>query len=115
MQIVIGKLCTMKDYGGWMVNACICLLFAVIITGCGSTDTKESTWEYIDDSVITANVKALIADDPDLTIGRISVKTYKGVVLLSGFVNSSTAVAEVESLASLVKGVVYVKNSLVLN
>jgi osmotically-inducible protein OsmY len=86
-----------------------------MIAGCGSTDTKESTWEYMDDRVITANVKALIQEDPDLKKDRISVKTYKGIVLLSGVVNSSMAIAEAESLASLVKGVVYVKNSLVLN
>jgi osmotically-inducible protein OsmY len=105
----------MKDYRSRTVSACIWLLFAVMIAGCGSTDTEESTWEYIDDSVITANVKALIYEDTDLKKDRISVKTYKGIVLLSGFVNSSTAIAEAESLASLVKGVVYVKNSLVLN
>lgn len=105
----------MKNCRSWTVSACICLLFTLMIVGCGSTDTKESTWEYIDDSVITANVKALIFEDPDLKIGQISIKTYKGVVLLSGFVNSSIAVAEAESLASLVKGVVYVKNGLVLN
>ncbi len=105
----------MNDYRSWTVRLCICLVFTIIIAGCGSTDTKESTWEYIDDSVITANVKALIYEKPDLKIDRMSVKTYKGVVLLSGFVNSPMAVAEAENLASLVKGVVYVKNSLVLN
>jgi osmotically-inducible protein OsmY len=104
----------MKNYRNWTIHGCICLLFAIMIVGCGSTDSEESTWEYIDDNVITANVKALIYEDPDLKIGRISIKTYKGVVLLSGFVNSSMAVAKAESLASLVKGVVYVKNSLVL-
>ncbi|MFN2355531.1 MAG: BON domain-containing protein [Desulfopila sp.] len=90
-------------------------MFAIMIAGCGSTDKKESSWEYIDDSVITVNVKALIDDDPALQIDRISVKTYKGVVSLSGFVNSSMAIAEAENLASLVKGVAYVKNSLVFN
>ena len=104
----------MEDYRSRTVRLCICLLFAVMIAGCGSTETKKSTGEYIDDSVITANVKALIYDDPDLKIGQISVETNKGVVQLSGFVNSSMAVAKAESLAASVKGVVSVKNSLVL-
>lgn len=104
----------MKDYRSWTARLCICLLFAVVIAGCASTATKESTGEYIDDSVITANVKALIYDDPELKVGQISVETYKGVVQLSGFVNSSTAVARAGSLASSVKGVVSVKNSLVI-
>jgi osmotically-inducible protein OsmY len=103
----------MKDYRSWMARLCICLLFAIIIAGCGSTATRESTGEYIDDSVITANVKALIYDDPELKIGQVSVETYKGVVQLSGFVNSSVAVARAGNLASSVKGVVSVKNGLV--
>lgn len=104
----------MKDNRSWMVRLCIGLLFAVMIAGCGSTATKESTGEYIDDSVITTNVKALIYDDPDLKIGQISVETYKGVVQLSGFVNSSMAVTKAGNLASSVQGVVSVTNSLVL-
>lgn len=104
----------MRDYRSWTAHLCMCLLFAVMIAGCASTTTKESSGEYIDDSVITANVKALIYDEPDLKIGQVSVETYKGVVQLSGFVNSQMAVAKAESLASSVKGVVSVQNSLVL-
>ena len=104
----------MKNYRSWAVRLCLCLLFAVMIAGCGSTATKESTGEFIDDSVITANVKAVIYDEPTLKIGQIGVETYKGVVQLSGFVNSSMAVTKAESLASSVKGVVSVKNSLVV-
>jgi osmotically-inducible protein OsmY len=85
-----------------------------MIAGCASTATRESTGEYIDDSAITANVKAVIYDDAELKIGQISVETYKGVVQLSGFVNSPMAVAKAGKLAASVKGVVSVKNSLVL-
>jgi osmotically-inducible protein OsmY len=86
----------------------------VLIAGCGSTVTKESAGEYIDDSVITASVKAVIFDDFDLKVGQISVETYKGVVQLSGLVNSSEAVTKAGQLALSVNGVISVENSLVL-
>ena len=92
----------------------VSLLLAVIIAGCASTPTRESTGEFIDDSAITANVKAAIYEDADLKVGQISVETYKGVVQLSGFVNSPAAVDKAGKLAASVKGVVSVKNSLVL-
>lgn len=41
---------------------------------------KLSTGEYIDDSVITATVKAAIYNDPEFKVGQISVEACKGVV-----------------------------------
>ncbi|MDK9707318.1 MAG: BON domain-containing protein [Desulforhopalus sp.] len=90
------------------------LLFAAMISSCASTATRESTGEFIDDSAITANVKTAIYDHPDLKVGQISVETYKGVVQLSGFVNSPAAVTKAGQIAAAAKGVVSVKNSLVL-
>ncbi len=104
----------MENKTCWTTVFFVSLLFAVMIAGCASTATRESTGEFIDDSAITANVKAVIYDDADLKIGQISVETYKGVVQLSGFVNSPAAVAKAGKLAASVKGVVSVKNSLVL-
>jgi osmotically-inducible protein OsmY len=49
---------------------------------------NRSTGEYVDDSVITTKVKSLLAEDDFLKSFQISVETYKGVVQLSGFVNS---------------------------
>lgn len=95
-------------------NLCIALLFAVMLAGCASTATRESTGEYIDDSVITTNVKTAIYADPDYKLGQIGVKTYKGVVQLSGFVNSPAAIVKAGKLTSAVKGVVAVENSLVV-
>ena len=40
------------------------VLFAAVLLsalGCASTDTRESTGEYVDDTVITSKVKAAIA------------------------------------------------------
>ncbi len=104
----------MRDHMRWMVHLSISLLFTVMIAGCGSTAGKESLTEYIDDSVITTNIKTVIYDDQYLKSGRIDVETFKGVVQLSGFVNSSMDVVRAEKLASSVSGVVSVQNSLVV-
>ena len=58
------------------------------VTACSSSRTSESTGEYIDDSVINNKVRAEIVGDKDLSLFQIDVASYKGVVQLSGFVNS---------------------------
>lgn len=90
------------------------LLLVALIAGCAGSATQESTGEYIDDSSITASVKAAIYNDPMLKVGQISVESHKGVVQLSGFVDSRQAAARAVELARSVKGVTSVKNSLIV-
>ena len=95
---------------------CAALLIALPLfwAGCASTPTQESTGEYVDDAVITAKVKTELASDKLLTIYQISVETYKGVVQLSGFVNTREQSDEAATVTRKVRGVREVKNSLVL-
>lgn len=90
------------------------MLAAVFVTmlGCASTSSKEGTGEYIDDSVITTKVKAAVLNEPTLKSAEINVETFKGVVQLSGFVNSQADIATAASVARGVKGVVSVKNDM---
>ncbi len=92
------------------------LLFLAIavLAGCAATRTQESTGEYVDDSTITAKVKAAIFDDPTLKVFQITVETFKGVVQLSGFVNSPEVVSRAAVVASRVSGVKSVKNNLLV-
>jgi hyperosmotically inducible periplasmic protein len=84
------------------------------LSSCASSRTQESTGEYVDDSAITTKVKAAILQDPTLKTLQISVKTYKGVVQLSGFVDSKEMVARAGEVAGQVSGVREVKNDLVV-
>ncbi|MBN1930307.1 MAG: BON domain-containing protein [Desulfobacterales bacterium] len=86
----------------------------VFIVGCAGTHWRESTGEYIDDTAITTKVKAGIFDDPMLKVLQINVESFKGIVQLSGFVNSEQASARAAEIANSVKGVKAVKNSLVV-
>jgi len=95
-----------------------CLVFLMLIAtfmACASTaKCAESTGKYVDDSVITTKVKSLLAEDDFLKSFKISVKTYKGTVQLSGFVNSQQAVDKAGEIARSVKGVQSVKNNLIV-
>lgn len=90
------------------------LLLVALMAGCAGSATQDSTGEYIDDSSITASVKAAIYNDPMLKVGQISVESHKGVVQLSGFVDSKQAASRAAELARSVKGVKSVKNSLIV-
>ncbi len=98
----------------WTIGFFTMLLLVALMAGCTSTSTRESTGEYIDDSVITSAVKGELYSDPDFKVGQISVETYKGVVQLSGFVNSTQAASKAVGLAKKVKKIRSVKNSLVV-
>jgi len=94
-----------------------CLVLLILIAtfaACASTRTQESTGEYVDDSVITTKVKALLAGDDFLKSFQISVETFKGVVQLSGFVNSQQAADKAGQIARSVNGVTSVKNNLIV-
>ena len=68
----------------------------------------------IDDAAITAKVKAAIFDEPGLKTLQISVDTVKGVVTLSGSVDSEASSDKAKALASAVSGVKEVENRLVV-
>lgn len=87
-------------------------ILAMDLTGCASTNTSESTGQYLDSSVITAKVKAALLNAPNLDSTDISVTTYKGTVQLSGFVNSAAQVAQAGQVAQNVQGVQSVQNNL---
>ena len=87
-------------------------LFSLTLLGCGATNTREGTGEYIDDTVITTKVKAAILNTASLKVSEINVETFKGVVQLSGFVNSQQDISTAMRLTRDVGGVVSVKNDM---
>ncbi len=68
----------------------------------------------VDDTEITTKVKAAILAEAGLKTLRISVETMKGVVTLSGSIDSQSHSNTAKSLASAVSGVNSVKNELVV-
>ena len=92
----------------------VLLMLIAAFAACAATRTQESTGEYVDDSVITNKVKALLAEDDFLKSFQISVESFKGTVQLSGFVNSQKAVDKAGEITRSVKGVKSIKNNLIV-
>jgi hyperosmotically inducible periplasmic protein len=78
------------------------------------SEQSAKTAMAIDDAEITAKVKAAIFAEPGLKTLQISVDTVKGVVTLSGSVDSQPNSNMAKSLAGAVAGVKEVENRLEL-
>jgi osmotically-inducible protein OsmY len=96
------------------LSAVFAALLLTVTLGCASTRTHEGTGQYVDDSVITTKVKSAILGEPGLKVSEINVETFKGVVQLSGFVNSRDDIKSAVRVASAVNGVKSVKNDMQL-
>lgn len=96
------------------LSAVIASAFLIALPGCAVTRGQETVGAYVDDSAITANVKAKLADDTTVDAAAISVETLKGTVMLSGFAKNSAEKTTAEKLAWEVKGVKAVHNALVV-
>jgi len=94
------------------IRCFVLLMLIATLVACASTSKQEGAGEYVDDSVITTKVKSLLVADDFLKSFEISVETYKGIVQLSGFVDSQKAVDKAGEIASGVKGVKSLKNNL---
>ena len=79
-----------------------------------STAQHKKVALVVDDSVITTKAKAELLATKDLKSLQISVKTYKGEVILSGFVDNAAMKEKAEQVVAKIEGVKSVKNSLVV-
>jgi osmotically-inducible protein OsmY len=101
-----------KNYG--VIRFLVALMMLASFMACASTPERSSTGEYVDDTVITTKVKTELASDNLLKSFQISVETRKGIVDLSGFVDSQYAVDKAGEIARGVEGVKSVNNALIV-
>ena len=92
----------------------VTLFMTIGFAGCSATPDRESTGEFFDSSLITAKVKARLIDDRITGGFRITVSTRKGVVYLSGYVNSDYEKDHASIVANGVNGVKGIENGLVI-
>jgi osmotically-inducible protein OsmY len=92
----------------------VCIGLITAFMGCAATQKHESTGQYVDDSAITTKVKAAIFSDSALKVLQINVKTFEGIVQLSGFVDSEQSSTKAADVAGGIKGVAAVKNDLIV-
>lgn len=74
--------------------------------------SPQTVGQAIDDAAVTTGVKAKLIDDPVTKAYHINVETQKGVVQLTGFVNSAEEKSHAGELARSVDGVASLRNDL---
>jgi len=92
-----------------IVSMMLALLLSV--TGCTSL-TGETAGQYVDDSTITASVKAKLVAEKVANLTKVDVDTTNRVVSLNGIVQSPDQRKRAEELALQVSGVTRVQNNL---
>ena len=97
-----------------VIRFLVVLMMIAAFVACASTPKQSSTGEYIDDSVITSKIKTQLASDDFLKSFQIRVESRKGIVQLSGFVDSQNAIDKAGQIARGVEGVKSVKNDLIV-
>lgn len=75
---------------------------------------KNATKRVVSDTVITSKAKANLLAERNFKSTQISVKTFNGVVILSGFVDDELSKTKAEAIVNKVEGVKSIKNGLVV-
>jgi hyperosmotically inducible protein len=89
------------------------------LTGCKNIMQKESPdgrseGRVQDDKNITKRVEERLKEEPVYKFGTVDVKTYGGLVQLSGFVDTEDQKRRAEDIARKVPGATHVVNALVI-
>jgi osmotically-inducible protein OsmY len=93
------------------VLLCLALSLILSASGCSAT-TGRTAGQNIDDSTITASVKAKLVTDRSANLTRVDVDTTNRIVALNGVVESPAQKRRAEELATQVSGVRRVDNNL---
>jgi hyperosmotically inducible periplasmic protein len=102
----------------WLAAALVAALvpLALGLGACASSEDnrpQRSAGEFTDDAALTAKVKTAIATDAGAkTAAAVNVETNRGVVQLTGFVDSDDQANRAVSAAKKVQGVRSVKNDI---
>lgn len=97
-----------------MKKVTIFFFIVLLFAQCSATTAKRSTGETIDDSVIMTKLRAKYINDKTVKSGQVKVKSWKGVVTLSGVLDTQTAINRAIEIAEQQNGVKEVKAYLVL-
>ncbi len=101
---------TLRAFG--LILALGALPLASGLTGCAGNRYTQSTGEHIDDSGDSSRVKKALAADTQYKYDDVQVKTFKGVVQLSGFVNSKEQKNRAGDIAEKVQGIKEIENNI---
>ncbi|MEO6165267.1 MAG: BON domain-containing protein [Candidatus Binatia bacterium] len=87
------------------------IALVLMLAGCQAL-TGDTLGQNIDDTTITTTVKGKLAADKGSSVTRVQVDTNRGVVALTGTVESAADRARAEQITRTVGGVKGVSNNL---
>lgn len=88
---------------------------ALVVTGCATQgDDNRTAGRVVDDNAITRDIESSLRSEPVYKFGDVDVKTYNGVVQLSGFVTTDEQKQRAAQIAQESPGVNQVVNALTL-
>lgn len=87
------------------------IALVLMLAGCQAL-TGDTLGRNIDDTTITTTVKGKLAADKGSSVTRVQVDTNRGVVALTGTVESAADRARAEQITRTVGGVKGVSNNL---
>jgi len=93
----------------------VTLIAATAVLGmaaCSATRTQRAPGEQVDDGALLTSVKSALVSNPVTEAGEINVDVNRGIVKLSGFVDSSKEKSEAARVAGKVAGVKSVQNDI---
>ena len=82
------------------------------LTGCAGNRYTQSTGEHIDDRAASGRVRSCLSSDTEYKYDGVNVETFKGVVQLSGFVNSRDQKTRAGELAKRAEGIREIVNNI---
>lgn len=98
-----------------ILTVILAFVASLSMIACAPTATSRSTGQAVDDAATTARVKTELAQTQGvMNAAAINVDTYRGVVILAGFVDSEKEKESAGQAALKVSGVEKVFNNLQL-
>jgi len=98
-----------------MKKRAFALLAASLVAFGAPAYAQKSAGDVLDDNTVNASVKAKLVDTKDVPSMQVNVETYKGVVLLSGFVEKQAQKDAAGAAAKGVSGVKSVHNAIAIH
>lgn len=92
-----------KQYSRFALSLAMAAALSVSLLACNKP--AEVVIPAVEDSVLTANVKAALAADPELKGAKLNVEAHTGVIQLSGMLDSYPQIDRALAVVGAVIGV----------
>jgi hyperosmotically inducible protein len=98
-----------------MKQSVFAILAAFVFAFAAPAQAQKSAGEVLDDNTVNASVKAELVGAKGIPSTDINVETYRGIVLLSGFVESQQIKDQAGKIAQGVSGAQKVHNAIAIH